>query len=250
VLSEHDLTRALERIGRTAPVRFDEVTGSTQATALRLAAEGAPEWTLVAAGHQTQGRGRVERSWQDSPGRALLLSVVLRPAIPAEDGGLLSLLAGTALVHACREVADQRATCKWPNDVQVGGRKVAGILAEAVVADERFEYVVLGLGVNLGTPPAEVPGAGAVQAEAAPLLDAFVSGFARSYEPEHPAFGGSVVAAYREVCSTFGAAVRATTTGGDVVVGEALDVDERGSLVIATGRGRRAVRFGEVEHLG
>lgn len=249
MLSEHDLVRALERIGRTAPVRFDEVTGSTQATALAMAAAGAPEWTLVAAGHQTDGRGRIDRSWEDAPGRALLISIVLRPQVAPELGGLLSLLAGTALVRACREVG-QQATCKWPNDVLAGDRKVAGILAESVLTGGRFEHVVLGVGVNLGTPPPMLPGAGAVQAEAAPLLIGFLSSFAQGYEPEHPAFGDSVVAAYREVCSTLGLRVRATTTDGEVVEGEAVDVDRRGSLVISTTRGDRAVRFGAVEHLG
>jgi BirA family biotin operon repressor/biotin-[acetyl-CoA-carboxylase] ligase len=249
VLSEHDLVRALERLGLGAPVRFDEVTGSTQATALAMAAEGAPEWTLVAAGHQTHGRGRIEREWRDAPGRGLLFSIVLRPALAPEDGGLLSLLAGTALVHACREVADQRAACKWPNDVLVAGRKVAGILAESVVTGGRFEHVALGVGVNLGAPPPELPLAGAVEAEAADLLDAFLARFGRGYQPAHPAFAGAVVAAYREVCATVGVRVRAFTTDGDRVEGEAVDVDERGGLVVSTPEGLRAVRFGAVEHL-
>ncbi|HLA92548.1 MAG TPA: biotin--[acetyl-CoA-carboxylase] ligase [Actinomycetota bacterium] len=249
MLSEHDLVRALEGIGLGAPVRFDEVTGSTQATALAMAAEGAPEWTLVAAGHQTEGRGRLEREWRDTPGRGLLFSIVLRPALAPEDGGLLSLLAGTALAHACREVADRRAACKWPNDVLVAGRKVGGILAESAVAGGRFGYVVLGVGVNLVAPPSDLPLAGAVEAGAADLLDAFLARFARGYQPAHPAFAGAVVAAYREVCATLGMRVRATTTDGDLVEGEAVDVDERGGLVVRTPGGLRAVRFGAVEHL-
>ena len=250
MLSEHDLVRALERIGHRAPVRFDEVTGSTQATALRMAAEGAPEWTLVAAGHQTAGRGRLEREWRDAPGRSLLFSLVLRPDLAPDDGGLLSLLAGTTLANACREVADQRAACKWPNDVLIAGRKVAGILAESVVTGGRFEHVVLGVGVNLEAPPPELPQAGAVEAEAAEMLDAFLAGFARGYEPEHPAFVGAVVTAYREVCATLGLRVRATTTDGDLVEGEARDIDERGGLVVRTADGLRTARFGTLEHLG
>ena len=250
MLTEHDLVRALERLGRSAPVRFDEVTGSTQATALRLAAEGSPEWTLVAAGHQTEGRGRLERAWRDVPGRGLLFSLVLRPSLPPEGGGLLSLLAGTALAHACREVADQRAACKWPNDVLVAGRKVAGVLAESVVSGDRFDHVVLGVGVNLAAPPPEHPLAGAVEAEAPALLDAFLAGFARGYQPEHPVFAGAVVGAYREVCATLGARVRAFTSEGDLVEGEAVDVDEQGGLVVRTPNGARTVRFGAIEHLG
>ena len=82
MLSEHALSRALEGAGLSAPVRFEEVTRSTQETASRLAEDGAPEWTLVAAGHQTEGRGRLGRTWKDEPGGALLFSLVLRPSLP------------------------------------------------------------------------------------------------------------------------------------------------------------------------
>jgi BirA family biotin operon repressor/biotin-[acetyl-CoA-carboxylase] ligase len=250
VLSEHDLARALERIGRVAPVRFDEVTGSTQATALAMATDGAPEWTLVAAGHQTAGRGRLGRSWRDVPGRALLFSLILRPALPPRDGGLITLAAGTALVQACSLVADRAASCKWPNDVLVAGRKVAGVLAESVVAEERFEHVVLGVGVNLGERPAEEPGAGSLDASPAELLEAFLARFASEYRPGEPDFPGAVVAAYRDVCDTLGTRVRASTVDGELVEGVAEDLDEHGGLIVHTSAGPRLVRFGAIEHLG
>jgi BirA family biotin operon repressor/biotin-[acetyl-CoA-carboxylase] ligase len=250
MLSEHDLVRVLERVGRTAPVRFDEVTGSTQATALRMAVEGAPEWTLVAAGHQTQGRGRLEREWRDTPGGALLFSVVLRPDLAPDRGGLLTLLAGTALARACRGTSGEPAACKWPNDVQVGGRKVGGILAESLVTEGRFEHVVLGVGVNLGASPPDVPGAGAIEAGAAELLEAFLADFVREYRPRETSFAGAVLAGYRGLCATLGRRVRATTTDGEVVEGEAEDVDDLGGLVVRASEGTRVVRFGTVEHLG
>jgi BirA family biotin operon repressor/biotin-[acetyl-CoA-carboxylase] ligase len=249
VLSENALLRALERAGLRAPVRFEEVTASTQATALEMAAAGTPEWTLVAAAHQTQGRGRLGRTWLDEPGHALVFSFVLRPNLDPEAGGLLSLLAGTALAQACLELADQRAACKWPNDLLVAGRKAGGILAESRVDGGGFDHVVIGIGVNLGTPPPDVPGAGAVEAEDGELLDAFVSEFVRGYQPGHPAFAGGVVAAYRDVCATLGTRVRASIGDGSVVEGEAVDVDERGGLIVRTPSGDEVVRFGEVEHL-
>jgi BirA family transcriptional regulator, biotin operon repressor / biotin---[acetyl-CoA-carboxylase] ligase len=249
VLSEHALSRALEGAGLSAPVRFEEVTRSTQETAARLAEDGAPEWTLVAAGHQTDGRGRLGRSWEDEPGSALLFSIVLRPSLLPELGGLLSLLAGAAMAEACEEVADQRAACKWPNDVLVAGRKAGGILAESRLTGDRFEFVTLGVGVNLGSPPSGMPEAGAVHAEDADLLAAFLRAFAGRYEPGHPAFARTVVAAYRTRCATLGTPVRARTGRGTVVEGEAVDVDETGALMIRVGGGLEAVRFGEVEHL-
>jgi BirA family transcriptional regulator, biotin operon repressor / biotin---[acetyl-CoA-carboxylase] ligase len=249
VLSEHALSRALEGAGLSAPVRFEEVTRSTQETASRLAEDGAPEWSLVAAGHQTEGRGRLGRTWKDEPGASLLFSIVLRPALPTELGGLLSLLAGTAMAEACDEVADQRAACKWPNDLLVAGRKAGGILAESRLADDRFEFVALGVGVNLGTAPGGLPHAGAVRAEDSDLLAAFLRAFAGRYEPAHPAFARSVVAAYRTRCATLGTTVRATTGRGIVVEGEAIDVDETGALLVRVAGAIEPIRFGEVEHL-
>ncbi|MGH3114530.1 MAG: hypothetical protein ACRDOP_13800, partial [Gaiellaceae bacterium] len=89
MLSEEALERALAAAGLSAPVRWDDVTESTNATALVLAAEGAPSWTLVAASHQTSGRGRRGRVWRDRPGSALLCSLVLRPDWPPDRVGLV-----------------------------------------------------------------------------------------------------------------------------------------------------------------
>ncbi len=249
MLSEHALSRALELAGLQAPVRFDEVTRSTQETALRMAGEGAPEWTLVAAAHQTEGRGRLGRTWHDVPGAALMFSMVLRPDLPVERGGLLPLLAGTSIAHASEELTGRRTTCKWPNDVLVDGRKAAGILVESRVAGDRFDHVVLGIGVNLGTPPAALPEAGSVEAEDDALLTAFIRDFAGRYRPRGPPFAEDLVAAYRGRCATLGARVRATTVRGASVEGEAIDVDETGGLVVRTADGLEVVRFGEVEHL-
>lgn len=249
MLTEPALSRALERAGLAAPVRFDEVTRSTQVTALELAREGAPEWTLVAAGHQTEGRGRLGRTWRDEPGRALMFSVVLRPELPAERGGLLSLLAGVALVEACRSVSDRSAGCKWPNDLLVEGRKAGGMLLESGLDGDRIDHAVLGVGVNLGTPPPDVPNAGAVQAVDEDLLAGFLAAFARRYQPTSDAFASAVVSEYRERCATLGLRVRARTVGGGVVEGVATDVDETGGLVVRADGATETVRFGAVEHL-
>ena len=248
MLSQDGLARALERLGLRAPVRFDEVTASTQVTAVEMAETGSPEWTLVAAGHQTGGRGRLGRTWVDAPGGALLFSLVLRPDLHPDLGGLLTLLAGTAMARACFELADQRAACKWPNDLLVAGRKAGGIIAESRLEDGAFAFVVLGIGVNLGSAPAEIPDAGAVDASDDELLESFLDAFVRAYQPAHPAFAGGVLAAYREVSATLGTRVRATTAEG-VIEGEAVDLDERGGLIVRSSSGERVVRFGAVEHL-
>jgi len=250
MLDERALRRALERIGADAPVRFDEVTRSTQVTALELARSGAPEWTLVAAAHQTAGHGRLGREWLDEPGRGLMFSLVLRPDLPPDRGGLIPLLAGACVAQSCREVAGADARCKWPNDVLIGGQKAGGIIAESLVVRGRFDHVVLGVGVNLGAAPAGVPGAAVVgDVDPATLLECFLGAFACRYEPAHPAFADAVLAVYRTECGTLGRVVRATTTRGSLVEGEAVDVDETGALVVRTREGLETVRFGEIEHL-
>jgi BirA family biotin operon repressor/biotin-[acetyl-CoA-carboxylase] ligase len=246
-LTEAALRSALERIGSDAPVRFDEVTGSTQVTALGLAEAGTPEWTLVAAGHQTHGRGRLERSWLDAEG-ALLCSVVLRPQIEPERGGLLTLLAGAAMAETLRSATGAEVACKWPNDLLADEAKVGGILAGSKVRDGRLVLVVLGVGVNLGAAPG-VAGAGALSAgDAAEVLGAFLESLARDYPPTED-FAERVLDRYRGVCATLGREVRATTVDGGAVHGTAVDVDALGGLVVRSAAGLETVRFGDVEHL-
>ncbi|MGZ4114658.1 MAG: biotin--[acetyl-CoA-carboxylase] ligase [Actinomycetota bacterium] len=253
MLSEDALRCALERIGVDAPVRFEEVTGSTQQTARTMAAEGAPEWTLAAAAHQTEGRGRLGRTWEDVPG-ALLFSLVLRPELHADRGGLLTLLAGWAMATACRDLGSE-VGCKWPNDLYLGDepkeRKVGGILGESELDGDDLACVVLGIGVNLGAFPTHVAGAASVAGlDEAMLLEAFLSHFAPRYQPGHPAFAGAVLEGYRGVSVTLGRRVRAITGAGHLgVSGEAVDVDETGALIVRTDDGLKAVAFGEVEHL-
>jgi BirA family transcriptional regulator, biotin operon repressor / biotin---[acetyl-CoA-carboxylase] ligase len=249
VLSDQALTRALERVGLDAPVRFDEVTGSTNRTALAMAADGAPEWTLVAAGHQTDGRGRLGRGWVDVPGRALMFSVVLRPPVSADRASLLPLLAGWTMATAVRSAAGTEVRCKWPNDLLAPSGKIGGILAESLLDGDRVDHVVLGVGVNLGVAPPGVEGATAVEADAEILLGSFLAILVPVYRPSSPTFSRSVVERYRSVCETLGRPVRAATTAGDLVEGDAVDVDDAGALVVRTSRGLEHVRSGEVEHL-
>lgn len=248
-LNADALRAALRRIGSDAPVRFDEVTRSTQETAAELAAAGAPEWTLVAAGHQTAGRGRLGRTWSDAPG-ALLVSLVLRPAVAPERAALLTLLAGAAMAETLRDLAGREVGCRWPNDLLADGAKVGGILATSSLAGDRIGHVVLGIGVNLGSAPTGVPDAGVVQGvDAAEALGAFLERFAEGYGRAGSGLGPSVVERYRPVCTTLGRRVRARTVGGELIEGIAADLDELGGLIVRTAAGRRTVRFGEIEHL-
>jgi BirA family transcriptional regulator, biotin operon repressor / biotin---[acetyl-CoA-carboxylase] ligase len=136
-------TGAGARLGR--PRLHLRETGSTNDRARALAAAGAPHGTLVTAGAQTAGRGRQGRTWAAPPGRALLCSLLLRAYDP-----LLPLRAGLAVA----DLAGDEARVKWPNDMLVDDRKLAGILVEARPRDG---WAVLGIGVNVAVDPAELP---------------------------------------------------------------------------------------------
>ena len=138
------------------PRRHFRTTTSTNVEAVRLAAAGAPHGTLVTASEQSAGRGRQGRRWVAPPSQALLLSLVLR-AGPSLVGGLLPLRAGLAVA----DIAGPRARLKWPNDVLLDGRKVAGILVEAF---PQRGSAVLGIGVNVAVDRAGLPAEVAVRA--------------------------------------------------------------------------------------
>lgn len=129
---------------------FDEVT-STNDEARRLAEEGARSGTLVTTEIQSAGRGRHGRRWISSPGQSLLMSVVLRPRCSNEELGMVTVISALAAAEAIDEVASVRTAIKWPNDIQIAGRKVAGILLESTQAGNaaRPEYVIVGMGINV-----------------------------------------------------------------------------------------------------
>lgn len=134
------------RFGR--PYRWSEECASTQDV---LRAAGLPEGAVAVTEHQTGGRGRSGRSWEDAPGRSLLLSILLRPERPAAQ---LSLVVGLAVAEAIDATAGTQAMLKWPNDVLLGDRKVAGILLETVGS-----AVICGVGVNVNQSGSELPAA-------------------------------------------------------------------------------------------
>jgi BirA family biotin operon repressor/biotin-[acetyl-CoA-carboxylase] ligase len=141
-----DAPRFRGRFGQ--PYRFLESCGSTQ----REFRPDDDEGTVVATDHQTAGRGRLGRVWEDAPGTSLLFSVLLRPSVPADRLPELSVVGAEAVADVVRELTALPVEVKEPNDVLVGGRKVAGVLGEA--SEGR---VVLGIGINVAQTAAELP---------------------------------------------------------------------------------------------
>ncbi len=132
-------------------------TSSTNNIARNLAEEGQLEGTAVLAEEQTGGRGRNQKSWFSPQGSGIYLSIILKPVIPQEKVGLITLIAGLAIAEAMEKVSDVRVDIKWPNDLIINGRKVGGILTEAFFDSENLKYIILGIGINVTGSDTEFP---------------------------------------------------------------------------------------------
>jgi len=239
-------------------------TGSTNTDCAALARAGAPEGLVLVAEEQTAGRGRLGRTWLSPPRAALTFSVLLRPvSVPPVRRGWLPLLAGVATAIAVRHVSGLDARLKWPNDLLLGPRKLAGILAE-----QSGDAVIAGIGVNVSATRGELPVTGAAALPATSLLlegsasldrerllREILAGIERWYQawrdaqiPGDPQASG-LRAAYLGLCSTVGRDVRADLPAGKVIRGTAAGIDTDGRLIVRTPDGEVAVGAGDVRHL-
>ena len=251
-----------------APLEVVDRLPTTMARAAQLAEAGAPQGATVIAEEQTAGRGRLGRSWTGSPGKTLLFSVVLRPALASGQMWLVASLAGVALVDAVRETlaaAGSRASVglKWPNDLLVDGRKAAGLLVEAGagVGAGQPPWIVLGPGVNVGQAAADFPEELAGRAtsvalaagrpvDRAALLGAWGRHFVDGYRDLGQGEVAPLLAAYRDRLETLGRRVRAERVAGEPLVGTAVDLSDNGNLVVLTDSGARvSLATADVEHL-
>ena len=217
-------------------------TDSTNQRAKELAGAGAPHGTAVTADEQTAGRGRQGRTWVAPPGRALLLSVVVRGL--DERQALLPLSAAVAVCEACERLAPVACRIKWPNDVWIDRRKVAGILVEG---QPSAGWAVVGVGLNAATRPEDLPeelrgratslGLDRVAPARTELLSALDE---RLLAPR-----ASVLEAWRQRDALRGERVR--WDGGE---GVAAGISDDGALIVEKEGGRTALHAGEVHLLG
>jgi BirA family biotin operon repressor/biotin-[acetyl-CoA-carboxylase] ligase len=257
---------AAVEFGLEAPfaVEYHDSIGSTNDRARELAAGGATD-VVVLADEQTGARGRLDREWA-SPSGGVWLSVVCRPDLPPAQVPIYTLAAAVATAEAVREVGVD-AGIKWPNDVLAPGsrpapdgeaaeppsgddeKKLVGILTEMEGEADRVSWVVVGVGLNANVEDADVPETATTireqvgDVDRADLTRRFLERFdeLRS-DPE------AVLPAWRDLSVTLGRRVRVETPGGDVV-GEAVDVEFPGTLVVATDDGEVRVSAGDCEHL-
>jgi BirA family biotin operon repressor/biotin-[acetyl-CoA-carboxylase] ligase len=228
------------------PVLRLATVDSTQRVAFDAAREGAADGTVVLAEHQTAGRGRRGRRWDDEPGQALLLSIVLRPSRPLAEWPRLSFASALAVAGALERVAGLPARLRWPNDVLVGGRKIAGILLEA-----RDGVLVIGIGLNVGQrefPPALTDRATSVLLESGRpvnrdrLLDEILAGLSAWRAPLDRGEFGPVRQAWLERTETLG---REIAAGGHA--GVAVGLDDDGALLVRDAAGVHRVTAGAVD---
>ncbi|MFB9836609.1 biotin--[acetyl-CoA-carboxylase] ligase [Actinoallomurus acaciae] len=260
-LNARALNRALVRPGGLwREIRVVEETGSTNTDLADLAREGAEPGLVLVAEAQTSGRGRMGRTWSAPPRSGLAFSVLLPQEESVTRLGWLPLVAGVAVVSALRGFAEvegfgrgrmAEATLKWPNDVLIGDRKLAGILAQRVETG-----VIVGIGLNVGLRADElpVPTATSLAIEEAPAdRDPLLRAILRALEARHGELRTSGEAplreAYRAMCGTLGRRVRVELPGGSTLVGEAIDVEEAGRLVVRADDGEHLLNAGDVVHV-
>jgi BirA family biotin operon repressor/biotin-[acetyl-CoA-carboxylase] ligase len=235
-------------------VRHLDRIDSTNRYALDEARAGATAGLVVVADHQTAGRGRLGRTWEAAPGSSLLVSVLLRPDLPADRLFLLTLAAGLALADAVAAAAGVTTALKWPNDLVVDDKKLAGLLAEADLYAGTTRAVVIGAGCNLTAdafPPELAGQAAAVELEAGravdrgALLAAFLDALAdRLHDLD------AVLVDTRARSATLGRRVRIELPGVQILEGEATALADDGSLVVRDDAGHEhTVAVGDVVHL-
>ena len=232
-------------------------------------ASAEPEFSVIATTNQTAGRGRLGRVWLSPAGKTLAVSVLLRPRlpdgqpVPTERFGWLPLLAGTAMARAVDSIlTGHRVSLKWPNDVQVDGLKVSGLLAEFVPPDA----VVVGAGLNLEMTADELPTPtstslrlNGASAAGDALVDLALSAYLCNLRSLYEAFlaGGADATAsgllgeVTRACSTIGQDVRVQLPGGDDLLGTAEGLDGSGRLIVRrrSDRQLQSVAAGDVTHL-
>ncbi len=232
---------------------------STNSKAYQLALEGAEEGEVVISESQEKGRGRLERKWFSPPFLNLYLSLVLRPKIPPHQASLITLMAAVATADAIRQFSGLSPLIKWPNDILLRDRKVAGLLNEIHSEMDRIHFVILGIGINLNMDETlfskEIrTAATSLKIEMGQTISrkAFVRFFLQELEEWYSVFlkegGAPILSAWRDRADIKGRRVNVTSFG-KTFVGMAIDVDSDGALILETADGgRKRVVAGDIEY--
>jgi BirA family biotin operon repressor/biotin-[acetyl-CoA-carboxylase] ligase len=254
-----------DRLAGLAPDVVPDVTilvvdavPSTNALAIERAQAGAADGFVVVAEHQTGGRGRLDRTWETPRGSALTFSMVLRPSVPTRSWPWLPLLTGYAVDKALK-AQGYDAGVKWPNDVLIGDKKVAGILVERIETSDG-PAAVIGVGLNVGMREDELPVPTATSLAVASgsepdrndVLVSVLSTLREAYDAWQAggdATGLRLAESYAAACLTVGQDVRVDLPNGTALTGRATGIDPGGRLVVDGPDGTSYVAAGDVVHV-
>lgn len=253
VIEEADLRSRLSPRSPWNTLHILPVTDSTNSRAVALAESGAPHGTVVCADAQTGGRGRFGRTWESPPGRNLYVSLLLRPSVEPAQAPQLTLVTAVALAAAVEAATGLSARLKWPNDLYLGGRKAAGILAEMSTDTDRLRHVVIGVGLNVNAdrqdfPPGLRGKATSLKIQSGrvfprvEVLALFLDSFSDAYRLFLEEGIGGVLPGWRRRSLLDGKRVVIRLRGEDVA-GTAVGVDDAGLLVFRRDGGRGAERL-------
>ena len=214
-------------------------------TAKGLARKNCPDFTVVIAGRQTMGRGRLSRTWRSDDG-GLYFTMILRPQIPLQWSFKVNFLASLTLAHVIREMLQIEARVKWPNDILVDKKKICGMLSELEAEADQVFFINIGIGINVNNDPSRAePGASSLkkisgrEISRKDLLARFLEVFGDRMKK---ADFGDVVSEWKKYTMTLGRHVK-IVTHLEESEGLAVDVDENGALVLelADGKQKRIV---------
>jgi BirA family biotin operon repressor/biotin-[acetyl-CoA-carboxylase] ligase len=240
-------------------IRHFHTLDSTNSKAYQLALNGAEEGEVVISESQEKGRGRLGREWFSPPFLNLYLSVILRPKISPHQASLITLMAAVATADAIQKFSGLFALIKWPNDILLRGRKVAGLLNEIHSEMDRIHFVILGIGINLNTEEKMFSeeiraGATSLKVEMGQTISrkVFLQSLLQELEKWYTILmkeGSAVILkAWRDRAHIKGRRVKVSSFG-ETWVGRAIDVDSDGALILETAGGKRKrVVAGDVQY--
>ena len=245
-------------LGQT--IHFFQQLDSTNLTAMELALEGAPEGTAVLAEEQLRGRGRGSRSWHSPAGVGIYCSIILRPILLPAKAQLITLMTAVAIARAIAKETGLSPRIKWPNDILLNDRKVAGILLESKASSQQIEHAVIGFGINANhtsadLPPEPMSKAGSLRmeldrpVERGALIAAIFAEVEGLYEMIQREDLTMILEEWRHFSATLGQPIRVWQQGR-VTEGMATDIDEEGGLLVKTkDESMVLIHAGDVEHL-
>ena len=237
---------------RQSLIHYYPQVSSTMEVARDLARKNCPHFTVVVADRQRKGRGRLQRKWRSAAG-GLYFTIVLRPHLPVVDSPKINFTASLALANTLQQLFVLDTRVKWPNDVLINGKKIAGILSEMEAETDRISFVNIGIGVNVNNDPtSEEPMAESLcrilakQLSRRSILEAFLSELEKWLDPSHFA---NVITEWKQKTITLNRSVRITTVQ-ETSEGIAVDIDDNGSLILETADGqRKTIFYGDCFHL-